>query len=214
MDTGKGKAKEKSVEEIIEEIEYGIGQKMDITEVNGLQITLMNMDKLIETIIEEFIEILWNHEKQKIQKDEEFIEESEEEQDETESSEKSSEWEFEDMEYLEENDFEDQNENVINTPQNLLDLASENSDLSEEIEIEEMALNIIKCRQFDGELNNDVNIWIEEFDRIANANNWAEADQDNNQRTIGEVAAWLQMGNNDTTLFPICNHAATSPIVL
>ena len=68
-----------------------------------------------------------------------------------------------------------------------------------------MALNIIKCRPFDGELNNDVNVWIEEFDRVANANNWAEADQDNNQRTlmakallIGEAAAWLQMENNDT----------------
>ena len=69
-----------------------------------------------------------------------------------------------------------------------------------------MALNIIKCKQFDGELNNNVNIWIEEFDRVANANNWAEADQDNNQRTLmakahltGEAAAWLQIGNNNDT---------------
>src|ERR1044072_6251465 len=206
MDIGKGKSKEKSVEEIIGEIEYGIGREMNITEVNELQITLMNTDKLIETIIEEFIEILQDYDKQKIQKNEGFIEESEEEHDGTESSERSSEQEFENAEYLEENDFEDQDENVINTPQNLSDSASENSDSSEEIEIEEMALNIIKCRQFDGELNNDVNIWIEEFDRIANANNWTEADQDNNQRTlmakahlIGEAAAWLQTGNNDAT---------------
>src|SRR5436190_19752998 len=126
---------------------------MNVIEVNELQIILMNTDRLIETIIEEFIEILWDYDKQKIQKDEEFIEESEEEQDETESSEKSSEQEFENAKYLEENDFEDQDENVINTPQNLLDLASEDSDLSEEIEIEEMALNIIPCRKFDGDLN-------------------------------------------------------------
>ena len=206
MDTEKGKSKEKSVEEIIREIEYGIGREMSITEVNELQITLMNTDRLIGTIIEEFVEILRDHDKQKIQKDEELIEEFEEESDGTESSEESSEQEFENTEYLEGNDFEERDENVINTPQNLSDSTSENSDTSEEIEIEEMALNIIKCRQFDGELNNDVNIWIEEFDRVANANNWTEADQNNNQRTLmakahltGEAAAWLQTGNNNDT---------------
>src|SRR5918911_955617 len=183
---GKGKSKEKSVEEIIGEIEDEIGREMNDAEINELQIVLMETSKQIEVIIGEFVKILQKNDEQEIQQTEER------ESDEIENSEEESEQEFENAENEGENIFEEQDENIINTPQILSDNStSENSDSSEEIEIEEMALNIIKCRQ---------------FDRVANANNWVEADQDNNQRTLmakahltGEAAAWLQTGNNDTT---------------
>src|ERR1041384_5285270 len=75
---------------------------------------------------------------------------------------------------------------------------TEESSESEE-EIEEMALNIIKAPTFGGEVHENPNEWIDAFDRVARANNWAENDGDNNQRLqmaaahlTGEAAIWYE----------------------
>src|ERR671929_74423 len=132
MELGKGKSKEKSVEEIIDEIEDEIGREMNDAEINELQIVLMETSKQIEVIIGEFVKILQKNDEQEIQQTEER------ESDEMENSEEELEQEFENVENEEENIFEEQDENIINTPQILSDSStSEDSDSSEEIEIED-----------------------------------------------------------------------------
>src|ERR1044071_2546740 len=68
-----------------------------------------------------------------------------------------------------------------------------------EEEIEEMALNIIKAPTFGGEVHENPNEWVDEFDRIARANNWVENDANDNHRLQmaaahlkGEAATWYE----------------------
>src|SRR5439155_501520 len=68
-----------------------------------------------------------------------------------------------------------------------------------EEEIENMALDIIKAPIFGGEAHENPAEWINEFDRAARANNWAEGDANDNQRLQmaaahlrGEAAIWYE----------------------
>src|SRR2546421_332883 len=68
-----------------------------------------------------------------------------------------------------------------------------------EEEIEDMALNIIRAPTFGGEAHENPAEWIDEFDRAARANNWAEGDANDNQRLQmaaahlrGEAAIWYE----------------------
>src|SRR6202000_1623496 len=114
-------------------------------------------------------------------------------------------------------------ENIINISPNPTDISTEKSKSTSELEIKSigivistpslrpsssssgitsvgnlnMALNIVKCRQYDRTEN--PNDWIREFERAANANNWTEDDADDNPRTLmaaahftGEAADWYE----------------------
>src|SRR5436190_17871374 len=76
-------------------------------------------------------------------------------------------------------------------------ITEESTDTEEEIE--DMALNIIRAPTFGGEAHENPAEWIDEFDRAARANNWAEGDANDNQRLQmaaahlrGETAIWYE----------------------
>src|SRR5438045_1785192 len=81
------------------------------------------------------------------------------------------------------------------------DLTFENlfkENFEEDFEIFEMALNIAKCRKYDGSENPED--WIKEFERVARANAWVDLDHANNSLSYnfaiahleGEAADWFE----------------------
>ena len=98
------------------------------------------------------------------------------------------------------------------------DLTFENlfgENFEEDFEIFEMALNIAKCRKYDGSENPED--WIKEFERVARANAWVDADHANNSLSYnfaiahleGEAADWFEENRVTFTRWNMGdNHAA------
>src|SRR5437763_857924 len=85
----------------------------------------------------------------------------------------------------------------------------------ENFEIFEMALNIAKCRKYDGSENPED--WVKEFERVARANAWVDADHANNSLSYnfaiahleGEAADWFEENRVTFTRWNMGdNHAA------
>src|SRR5436305_4828308 len=85
----------------------------------------------------------------------------------------------------------------------------------ENFEIFEMALNIAKCRKYDGSENPED--WVKEFERVAHANAWVDADHANNSLSYnfaiahleGEAADWFEENRVTFTRWNMGdNHAA------
>src|SRR3989440_10083885 len=90
------------------------------------------------------------------------------------------------------------NVSTVESEESNRETTTEESTDTEE-EIEDMALNIIRAPTFGGEAHENPAEWIDEFDRAARANNWAEGDANDNQRLQmaaahlrGEAAIWYE----------------------